>query len=574
MLLGISLFATTHEETPFPFPIEQSSNNQLPIAINDDNITLEGEPVTGQVVTNDFDPDGTVTLIPMLISMPNYGNLVMYHDGTYTYTPNPGFVGKDQFNYMTCLNSIPALCSEAQVNIAVLSKQDNRQINDPPVANNDEIITYNNTPVNIEVLSNDYDRESTALRVNLMTQPANGTTSINALGQYTYNPNSSYTGADHFTYQVCDSGLFPACDTATVYIQIVPGNYTNKPPFAGDDFTVTSMDSPISKNAFTNDYDLNADPFVITKVNNTNVSSSGATVLTMNGSVTISPGGSYTYTPKTAFTGTDQFIYQICDITGHCSWATVYLVILEETCINLQLKVNLEGAMSDKNGNYLSSMRTDLNTGRSILPGQIPINPLVPPTPPGQPYNYFPFNYTGSVSENAFSGPYDPDVVDWILVSLRSDIMPASEFKRVAGLVYKDGTVLFIENSIVTSKDPNQIYVVIEHRNHLGMMTPGPIKLTDNNLFWDFTTQNSYTGGGNGQKRITQGVWAMIAGDCDQTTDSPSYDINGFDYILWRNNNGFFDRYTSADINMDGDCANADKLIRNNNNGISSAVQR
>jgi len=58
-----------------------------------------------------------------------------------------------------------------------------------------------------------------------------------------------------------------------------------------------------------------------------------------------------------------------------------------------------------------------------------------------------------------------------------------------------------------------------------------------------------------GQKEIAPGVWAMFAGDVDQT-DAISYDINGSDNI-WYLYNGNFNIYLVADCNLDGDkCRN------------------
>jgi hypothetical protein len=54
----------------------------------------------------------------------------------------------------------------------------------------------------------------------LVTNPSNGTLTLNPDGSFTYIPNAGYTGPDQFVYSKCDNGNPVACDTATAYITI------------------------------------------------------------------------------------------------------------------------------------------------------------------------------------------------------------------------------------------------------------------------------------------------------------------------------------------------------------------
>lgn len=578
---SVSAHFLSGNSTSFCFPeddkkILHSTSKTItpPIAINDDNVTHINLPVNGNIGTNDFDLDSSFLVFVTISVPPVNGTVFLNPDGTYTYTPNLNFTGTDEFQYTVCDDT--NLCETGIVHITTIPLLDDPNVNNPPIPNQDDNIAYLNWPVSGDVLSNDYDCESTNLLLTaVVAAPSNGTVAVNLNGTYTYTPNPGFLGRDQFSYEVCDDGFPVACATSKVYIRVLDIN-NNKPPFAGDDFLVTAKDIPNSKNAFVNDNDPNGDPFTITEANGAAIGSSGTTISTMNGAVFVTPSGSYTYTPNQGYIGPDQFTYQICDPAGACSNATVYLIVFEETCVNLQLKVLLQGAMIDPStGQYLSSMRTDLNTGRSILPGQTPVNPLAPPTPPGQPYSIAPFSYTGTPAENAFSGPYPSNIVDWILISFRTGISPSTEFKQTAGLLQQDGTVMLIEQSPLTTSDTTSMYLVIEHRNHLGVMTPLPVKVVDNNLSYDFSIQNSYTGQvGFGQRQVLPGVWAMYGGDSDQISDVPTYEINGYDNILWSTQNGFYDLYLSGDTNMDADCNSLDKILFILNNGISSRVPK
>lgn len=86
-------------------------DNTPPVAINDSATTDEDTPVSGNILTNDSDPDGdplTVTQITVggntvdvptngskvSITVPGKGTLIIDKTGGYTFTPNPGVIGQ------------------------------------------------------------------------------------------------------------------------------------------------------------------------------------------------------------------------------------------------------------------------------------------------------------------------------------------------------------------------------------------------------------------------------------------------------------------------------------------------
>ena len=75
-----------------------SQTNQPPVAVNDGASTNPNIPVTVNVLSNDFDPDGNPLTVTG-VSVPTNGTAVNNNDGTITYTPNNGFVGNDSFTY-------------------------------------------------------------------------------------------------------------------------------------------------------------------------------------------------------------------------------------------------------------------------------------------------------------------------------------------------------------------------------------------------------------------------------------------------------------------------------------------
>jgi sugar lactone lactonase YvrE len=73
-------------------------SNRPPIAVDDRATTVEETPVTSAVLANDADPDGDLLSVTGTTQGAG-GTVVINADGSVTYTPNPAFVGADQFAY-------------------------------------------------------------------------------------------------------------------------------------------------------------------------------------------------------------------------------------------------------------------------------------------------------------------------------------------------------------------------------------------------------------------------------------------------------------------------------------------
>ncbi len=93
-----------------------------------------------------------------------------------------------------------------------------------PMAQDDNVLTAANTPLLINVLTNDTDDGlPLPLSIVSVTQPAGGTAVIQG-NQVLYTPNAGFLGQDSFTYIITDGA---AQSTATVRVQVVfvDGNY-------------------------------------------------------------------------------------------------------------------------------------------------------------------------------------------------------------------------------------------------------------------------------------------------------------------------------------------------------------
>jgi gliding motility-associated-like protein len=232
-------------------------------------------------------------------------------DNCLTYTPLPGFYGDDMITLIGCNDA--GLCDTVYVNLHITQAGENcPSVGTPPIANNDYVSTPPNTPITIDVTTNDQQTEGDEFTITTFTQPANGTVTQNG-NSLVYTPNNGFVGSDQFTYTICDDD---GCSTATVFVYI-EGN-AQTPPVAVDDYSSTPFNTAINIDVTANDQQTDGDEFTITTFTQP-----------ANGTVTQN-GNLLTYTPNNGFVGEDTFTYTICDNDG-CSTATVHVYVSNGT---------------------------------------------------------------------------------------------------------------------------------------------------------------------------------------------------------------------------------------------------
>jgi len=295
--------------------------NHPPVARDDINTTHINVPVDGWVLTNDFDPDGDELILNTTpISNPSHGTLVFNSDGSYNYTPNTGFEGKDYFEYQIC--DPDGLCDNAIVTITVILEREEDE-NRPPVAVEDNYVGKVNTPVQGNLIANDYDPDGDNISIVTIpvTQPGTGTVIINSDGTFSFIPEEDFTGLVTFIYEICDDGSPSLCATAIVTIDIRDVAEEVNTTIAVDDAYFILEDSTLEGDISLNDYDPEGD----------NQVDFSLLVPTVNGTMALLPDGSFTYIPYEGFVGNDQFIYEVCDDGNPvaCDQATAYIIVEE-----------------------------------------------------------------------------------------------------------------------------------------------------------------------------------------------------------------------------------------------------
>ena len=116
------------------------------------------------VLANDTDADGDV-LVAMLDSPPDIGTVQLAPNGSFTFTPAPGFTGNDTFTYRASDGT--DVSNAATVTVRVSAPATIR-----PIAQNDAYqvvrtpgFTILSVPAATGLLENDFDQQGDALRV-------------------------------------------------------------------------------------------------------------------------------------------------------------------------------------------------------------------------------------------------------------------------------------------------------------------------------------------------------------------------------------------------------------------------
>ncbi|MBW4583446.1 MAG: tandem-95 repeat protein, partial [Tildeniella nuda ZEHNDER 1965/U140] len=309
--------ATVSLSVTAPVPV-----NQAPVA-TPDAFTLSQNTTftTGNVLSNDSDPDNNLPFTAQLVADVTQGSLTLNSNGSFTYIPTTNFTGTDNFTYVT-QDALGATSNTATVSLSVTAPV---PVNQAPVATPDAFtLSQNTTFTTGNVLSNDSDPDNNLpFTAQLVADVTQGSLTLNSNGSFTYIPTANFTGLDNFTY-VTQDALGANSNTATVSLSVTAPVPVNQAPVAvGESFrAVTSTPLTVSAANGVLRNDTDADSSTLTALLVTAPS---------NGSLALNSNGAFVYTPTTNFSGTDTFVYKANDGNADSNSATVTLTVLGNT---------------------------------------------------------------------------------------------------------------------------------------------------------------------------------------------------------------------------------------------------
>jgi agmatine deiminase len=208
--------------------------------------------------------------------------------------------------------------------------------------------------------------------------------------------------------------------------------------------------------------------------------------------------------------------------------------------LEVNLKIYLEGAYEGP------GMTTILNQS-----GLLPLS---------HPYGQPPWNYVGTETVPAMP---NSNIVDWVLVEFRdaastSEATSATRIDIQAAFLLNDGSIKNLDGASPLSFNgviQQQLFVLVHHRNHIGVISAFPATIVNGVVEYDFTTSLGSAYGGNlGFKEVASGICAMVSGDADGDGGIGLPDKTA----VWTIQSGSMGYFTS-DFNMDGQVNNQDK---------------
>ncbi|MBK6365593.1 MAG: Ig-like domain-containing protein [Saprospiraceae bacterium] len=502
----------------------------------DFNATLVNITLNGNLKTNDEIPNGSTYLNnPFLVSKPlgSAASLEINPSGSYTFTAS--MEGVYEYNIQVCLPGMISNCPVSNLVITVVNSYIEKQ---NIIPNLDIISTFENTAITIKSIYNDKcvaedECLSDPSRMNIISQPKNGTATLLPNGDITYTPNNNFVGQDTLEYRLCSS-IDPAnCRLAKQIITVMAGNAINT-LVATDDFYAIMKGSILTNaNIIINDFDPEDTHFSILPQG-----SLSNPIMISSGSYYITSAGGLFFTPNPRFIGPVDIVYTICDNQNFCISATVHILVVDHMLI--RSRVYLEGALLE-NGDARSS------TSRPLMRDNLRVSPYTGLNyiPVRDPYSFassfsdISTNYTHeraglmpqyqTIQDSAavFGVTGENAIVDWVFMELRDKNDYTRLLATRSALVQRDGDVVDLDGVNPVEFPGTKVdscYIVLRHRNHFGVMSlkVATIDLTDFTLpttpTFDYGTSlnNGYNYANLAQKSdVILDYLALWAGDFD-----------------------------------------------------------
>ncbi len=216
---------------------------------------------------------------------------------------------------------------------------------------------------------------------------------------------------------------------------------------------------------------------------------------------------------------------------GSQAFSLVLSGLSELRATPLALKVLLHGPHTLVGA---GTMGTALNTT-----GQLPV---------AHPYTGLPWSYTGGETVSAGFFSTHTDLVDWVLVELRTGTAAATAVDTVAALLRSDGRLMHLDGvTPLLVPVSGAHYVVVRHRSHLDLMTSTTIDLgNQGGGVYDLTTGQGQAFGVNPMLEMESGIFGMYGGDGNAENGVTAFDM----LQVWLPQNGGPVGYWSGDYNM------------------------
>ncbi len=214
--------------------------------------------------------------------------------------------------------------------------------------------------------------------------------------------------------------------------------------------------------------------------------------------------------------------------------------------------------------NIKAFLQGPYNSNTGAMSDALRSNGLLPLT---EPYTILGYSFVGgggeSTTQSIIDFPGTNAIIDWVVLELRDKNDNTGVLFSRSALLQADGDIVEVDGfSAVRFPLPaDDYYVVVRHRNHLGVMTRLPVALNTTPLVLDFTQASTTTFGT--EARVSAGgafpAELLWAGDVDANNELKyTGSFNDRDPILLAIGGSIptavlSGQYRKEDVNMDGE---------------------
>ncbi|MEI7675711.1 MAG: Ig-like domain-containing protein [Bacteroidales bacterium] len=291
-----------------PDTVTISVGVNCPLVITNETHTIKVDSTATRILTiNDTSFDNKFVVNTLPVVGPKHGDVSINSNGSYTYTPRVGYVGKDTVVVNVCDTQTSKHCANDTVFVTVIPL-------DPFILVNEHRTIVQDGQDTGNLTTNDTSKNQ-CFHVTKKTNPLNGNVTVNDNGSYTYKPFSGFSGKDQFIVTVCNCQIPQQCGVDTVFIDVTPlGALILK-----NERDTISVGGVATGVLTTND--ISKDQCF--KVNKTVV------VPPQHGNFIITNETTYTYTPNAGYIGKDMIVVNICDCQSpaKCANDTVFITV-------------------------------------------------------------------------------------------------------------------------------------------------------------------------------------------------------------------------------------------------------
>ena len=189
--------------------------------------------------------------------------------------------------------------------------------------------------------------------------------------------------------------------------------------------------------------------------------------------------------------------------------------------------------------------------------------------PLSQPYSSTPWNYSGYEMVDSDFFTTHSNIVDWVLVQLRTGTSANTTVATRAALLKSNGTIVDLNGvDPIAFFVPTDVeyYIVVKHRNHISIMSSISVPLSASTSLYNFTMGQNKAFGIDPMKDLGGGLYGLFSADTDGSGTVNATDRSN----TWnlRNLSGYF----GSDVDLNGTVNAGDRSEIWNNRNLSTQV--